>query len=409
MDLVSNLTKRETQLGVGTCNISDLAKKYVNEVLDSNRLTYGPFSKKFEQIFAAAHNCKYAVLLNSGTSALRIAVAALKEKYQWADGDEILLPTITFVADVNVVIHNNLTPVFVDIHDQYYNMDPLKIEAKITPRTKAILVSHLFGGAADMDAIMDIAQKHDLRIIEDACESSFAMYKGKPVGSFSEISCFSTYQAHIVATGVGGLALTNDPELAVTLRSLANHGRDGIYMQIDDDKGKTGEELRQIVSKRCTFVRPGYSFRATEMEAAIGLAQVEESIANEITARQKNAASLTAILQPFETDLQLPAIAPENFHVFMMYPIVIKTGSKANRDDLVNFLESYNVETRRMLPLLDQPYILERYGDLSAEYPVGDHVNKNGFYIASHPDLTEEEITYIGAVFSAFFAQQSGA
>ncbi len=398
----NKLEKNAYQIGVGTCEIGSLAKKYVNEVLESNRLTYGPFSKKFEQLFAEAHGCKHAIFVNSGTSALRISVAALKEKYGWQDGDEIIIPTITFISDVNIIVHNNLKPVFVDVDPDHYTLDPSKIEEKITSLTRAIIPTHLCGLAADMDPIMAIAQKHNLRIIEDACEASFARYKDKPVGNFSDISCFSTYQAHIITTGVGGFALTNDPELAVLLRSLANHGRDGIYMQIDDDKGKSKEELREIVNRRFSFIRPGYSFRATELEAALGVAELEEGVEKGIATRQKNVALLLQTLAPFENVLQLPKWPSSSYHVFMMFPIVLKAGSGIDRDDLVNFLEQYNVETRRLLPILDQPFILKEFGDLSSEFPVGDHLNKNSFYIGCHTSITPEDIAYIGKVFALY-------
>src|SRR5207249_5320991 len=127
-----------------------------------------------------------------------------------------------------------------------------------------------------MDAVLAIAKKHRLKVIEDSCETVFARYKGKKVGSLGDIGCFSTYVAHYIVTGVGGFATTNDPKLAVRLRSLMNHGRDSIYFQIDDDKGLKGAKLREVVARRFSFVSVGHSFRATEFEAALGLAQLEE-------------------------------------------------------------------------------------------------------------------------------------
>lgn len=397
-----NEEKREKTIGVGTCNMSPRAKQYVAQALDNNRLSYGPFSQKFERMFAAAHQCRFAVFLNSGTSALRIAVAALKEKYQWADGDEVLLPSMTFIADINVVTHNGLTPVFVDVDSKEYNMDPAKIEEKITPRTRLILPTHLFGLSADMDRIMAIAGKHKLRVIEDACEAAFADYRGKPVGSFGDIGCFSTYQAHILTTGVGGFATTNDPDLAVILRSLANHGRDGIYLQIDDDDNKSSEELKEIISRRFTFIRPGYSFRATEMEAAIGVAEMEDGLAESLAIRQKYAHALIEVLTPFVHLLQMPTWPKENKHVFMMFPVVVKD-PRVSRDELINFLEQHNIETRMMLPLINQPFVVRTYGDLGSKLPAGDYINKNGFYIGCHPGMTAEDIAYIGRTFGAFF------
>lgn len=392
------------QIGVGTCSIGERAKQYVRQVLDSNRLTYGPFCQAFEKAFAAAHDSKHAIVLNSGTSALRIAIAALKEKHGWQDGDEVMIPAITFIADVNVIIHNNLRPVFVDVNPAEYNIDVTKIEARITSRTRAIMPSHLFGLSADMAPLMEIARKHDLRVIEDACESSFARYQGKPVGSFGDIGCFSTYQAHILTTGVGGFTLTNDPDTAVLLRSLANHGRDGIYMQIDDDNGKEGQELQQVIQRRFSFIRPGYSFRITEMEAALGLAEMEDGVENMIQKRQDNAAALIAALTPYQDVLQLPTWPETSHHVFMMFPIVVKAGSGIDRDDLIHYLETHHIETRMMLPILNQPFILKQFGDLSKDYPVAHHINQSGFYIGCHPSITTTDIAYMAQVIGQYLA-----
>ena len=401
MEETQKIEKWPTQIGVGTCELSPRVKEYVNKALDTNRLSYGPFTKTLEAEFAKAHNAKFAIFVNSGTSALRISLAALKEFYKWEDGDEVIIPSITFVSDVNVVTHNRLTPVFVDVDPKTYNIDPEKIAEKITSKTKAILPTHLCGLASDMEKIMEIAGKHDLRVIEDACESSFAAIKGKPVGSFGDIGCYSTYQAHIMATGVGGFATTNNPELAVILRSLANHGRDGIYMQIDDDKGKSSDELKQIVNRRFSFVRPGYSFRATEMEAAIGLAQMEDGIEDEISKRQSNAKKLIEVLSKYE-QLQLPSWGEDYKHVFMMFPILINKDSGINRDDFAHYLELHNIETRHILPLINQPFVIEAFGDMTDEHPVADHINKNGFYIGCHPSLREDEIEYIDKVFGVY-------
>lgn len=399
------IEKFSSQIGVGACDLSERAREYVNKALTANRLSYGPFTRAFESSFAKAHNCKYAIFVNSGTSALRISIAALKEVGGWKDGDEVIIPATTFVSDINVLLHNNLHPIFVDVDLLTYNIDVSKIEAVITPRTRAIIPTHLCGLSAEMDTINIIAKKHELKIIEDACEASFARYKGKPVGSMSDIGCFSTYQAHIITTGVGGFAMTNDPNLATILRSLANHGRDGIYITIDDDKGKNPDELKEIVSRRFHFVRPGYSFRATEMEAAIGLAQMDDSVGHILEARRNNAHRLIEILQPYEEFLQLPTWPSTSEHVFMMFPIVVKAGAPFTRDDVVNFLESHNIETRELLPLINQPFIKDTFGDLSNQFTVANFLNHNAFYIGCHPSLTSVELNYIDGVFKEFFEE----
>jgi perosamine synthetase len=219
------MQRRDIQLGVGTLDITPEEKANVMQALDNYRLSYGPFSRKFEREFAQLHDCNHAVFVNSGTSALSIAMACLRELYNWQDGDEVLVPALTFVATANVVLEHGMMPVWVDCDPKEYNIDPAKIEEKITPRTKAIMVVHLFGLVADMDPIMEIAKKHNLRVIEDSCETIGVTYKGKKAGSFGDISCFSTYVAHLIVTGVGGLAVTKDDKYAEVLRSLANHGR----------------------------------------------------------------------------------------------------------------------------------------------------------------------------------------
>lgn len=390
------------QIGVGSVRLSPRARSYLRQVLAANRLSYGPFSRKFEQAFAQAHGCKQAVFVNSGTSALQLAVAALKEKYQWLDGDEIIVPALTFVASSNVIIKNHLKPVFVDVDKRYYNLDPAKIEAALTPRTRAIMVVHLFGQPAEMDKIMALAQKHNLRVIEDSCETMFARYDGKSVGSFGDISCFSTYACHIICTGVGGLAATNDAELAVLLRSLANHGRDAIYISMDDDKTDDVQKLGMIMDRRFNFVRLGYSYRATEMEAALGVAQVEE-IDKNITRRRRNAAYLKRHLRKWKEHLQLPEIMPKEEHSFMMFPLVI-INPAIKRHNLTLFLEKNNIETREMLPLTNQPYNKQLFGhDLEEKYPVAKHINENGFYIGCHPDLSRNELQYMVDKFGEFF------
>lgn len=395
--------KIDHQIGVGSLTISPRAREYLNEVINSNRLSYGPFSERFEQEFAKAHGCTYAVFVNSGTSALQIAVAALKEKHHWNEGDEVIVPALTFVASSNVIIQNNLTPVFVDVDPLYYNINASLIEKSITVRTRAIMVVHLFGQPAEMDKIMSIAQKHNLRIIEDSCETMFVGYNGKSVGSFGDISCFSTYACHIICTGVGGLAVTKDKELAILLRSLANHGRDAIYISMDDDKTDDLSQLNMIMKQRFNFIRMGYSYRATEMEAALGLAQIED-IAQNIHKRRENAAFLAKHLKPWERFLQLPQIMPKAEHAFMMYPIIVKEAT-LNRDDVTFFLEQNNIETRTMVPLTNQPYNKKIFGkNLEDNYPVAKFINQNGFYIGCHPDLTEMELNYMVEKFKELFS-----
>ena len=194
----------------------------------------------------------------------------------------------------------------------------------------------------------------------------FAAYQGRRVGGFGEIACFSTYVAHLLVTGVGGLATTNNPEYAVRMRSLVNHGRDSIYLNIDDDQGQSDEELHVIVARRFRFTSIGHSFRATELQAALGLAQFEEweSI---IKARRANARSLVRKLQHLESKLQLPRVRDGSESSFMMFPMVLREEPKG---ELVDFLERRGVETRSMLPITNQPVYQDLLGWREDTHPV---------------------------------------
>jgi len=385
-------------IGVGDFIFSNKEKKYIRQVIKSNRLSYGPLTQKFEVLFSQEHGCKFGIFCNSGTSALHIALAALKEKYNWKEKDEVIVPAVSFIATSNIVLHNNLTPVFVDVEKDTYNINPDLIEEKITSKTRAVIPVHLFGLPADMSSIIKICQKHNLRLIEDSCETMFANYKGKKVGSFGDIGCFSTYIAHFLVTGIGGLCTTNDPDLAVILRSLMNHGRDSIYLSIDDDN-KTDYQLFQVVERRFKFIRLGHSFRATELESAIGLGQLEQK--NKIISKRRaNARYLTRGLQNLEEYLQLPYIPDDRDHNFMMYPVVVKKGGKKN---LVHFLEKNLIETRDMMPLVNQPIYLKLFGKIEDEFPVAKWINKNGFYIGCHQYLTKDELNYVIAKFHQFY------
>ncbi|MBI2787159.1 MAG: DegT/DnrJ/EryC1/StrS family aminotransferase [Elusimicrobia bacterium] len=389
----------DREIGVGGFAVSPLARRYVNEVLDSNRLSYGPFHRRFESAFAAEHDSKHSVFCNSGTSALQIALQALKEKHGWADGDEVIVPSVTFIATSNIVLHNRMVPVFADVDPRTYTLDPAKFEAAITPKTRAVIPVHLLGLPADMDSISAIARKRGLSVIEDSAETMFARYKGRKVGSLGDIGCFSTYIAHYIVTGVGGLATTSDPDLAVRLRSLMNHGRDSIYLSIDDDQGATGAKLHEIVAKRFQFVSVGHSYRATELEAALGLAQLEEKDGI-VAARTGMAARLSAGLKEFEGRLQLPFSPPDRDHTFMLYGLVLKNEDKA---PLVNFLEDRGVETRDMLPLLNQPVYKKMFGDIESKFPVAKALNRSAFYIGCHQYMTANDADYVIAQFREYF------
>jgi perosamine synthetase len=396
------MKKFPRQIGVGGLVISDYEKQLVNEVLESSQLTYGPMTKRFEQEFARRHGCAFGLFMNSGTSALHVALAALKEHHQWADGDEVIVPAITFVATCNIVLHNGMTPVFVDVEPDTYNMDPAKIEERITPKTRAIIPVHLLGLPAAMDPILKIARKYGMQVLEDSCETMFAKYKDSMVGSMGRIGCFSTYVAHFLVTGVGGLAITNDPALAVAMRSLMNHGRDNIYIGCKDDEGAEGSRLEEIVEKRFHFIHLGHSFRCTEMEAALGVGQLARADQN-VARRKEIGEYFNRELAVYADELQLPVCPPDRTHSYMLYGLVLR---HENKKRLVHFLEGLNIETRDLLPLINQPVYRRLFGNLENQYPVASKLNDSGFYIGCHYYLSDEEVEYVAGAFHEFFATQ---
>lgn len=393
--------KNNFKIGVGAVKIDPLSKKYVNKVLSSTLLTYGYFCERFEREFSRIHNRKFAVFCNSGTSALQVGFNALKIKNGWKDAAEVIVPALTFVASINTVLQNNLKPVFVDIEEDYFAMNPDKIEAAVTPNTVCIEPMHPFGQPADMKPIMGIANKHKLSVLEDSCETMFAKYRGKVVGSFGDVACFSTYAAHLLTTGVGGFAVTDDNDLVVLIKSLFNHGRDGIYLHMDDDDKATGAKLKMIVERRFNFINIGYSYRATELEAALGMAQLKLSSLM-MKKRKENAAYLTKHLWQYSDFLQLPKIRPNTEHVFMVYPIIV-TEKRINPLDLIFFLEERGIETRFLLPTLTQPIYRKMFGDIAKKFPVALHASQRGFYIGCHHEITKADLDYILTAFSDFF------
>lgn len=398
------LRRYSQKIGVGGAIITPYAKRLVNRALDSGRISYGPMLRRFESEFALLCERRFAISANSGTSAMQVALHALKEKDGWQDGDEVIVPAITFVATSNVVLQNGLKPIFVDVDPKTYHIDPKKIEAAITKRTRAIMPVHLFGMSADMDPILVMAKKYKIRIVEDSCEAVGVRYKGRPVGALGDIACFSTYMAHLITTGVGGLALTNDPDLAVRMKSLVNHGRDSIYVSMDDDKGLKGKARFEVVNKRFNFTSIGYSYRMTELEGALGIAELKYLKKN-IRLRQRYAAYLLKGMRRYERFLQLPTRPRDREHAYMMFTMIVKD-PRITRDELVAWLEDWNVETRYMMPVINQPIYTKIFGDLESKYPVAAHINHYGFYIGCHPEMNKKSMDYILAVFAAFFKKK---
>jgi dTDP-4-amino-4,6-dideoxygalactose transaminase len=368
------------------------------DVLESGRISYGPYSQQFEQQFAELHNCKYGILSNSGTSSLLVALQTLKEVHNWQNGDEVIVPAITFVATVNVVLQSGLKPVLVDVESDYYGIDVGKVGQVITDRTRCIIPVHTFGQPTNLSKldyllcyVDENTNNSSLYLVEDSCESMLVSHHEIPVGSWSNIACFSTYMAHLLTTGVGGIAITNNELYAKTMRSLCNHG-----LSYNDLSAQEKRYDPWKLHRDFTFERIGHSFRLTELETAIGLAQLDD-LPQIIAKRIDNARYLSnGLRQDF---LQLPIKRENTSHAWMMYPLVCK--QDGIRDKLVRHLNEHGIETRRMLPLVSQPVYKGLWNP--DDYPVARWIDDNGFYIGCHQDLTQDDLDYIIEVFEGFF------
>lgn len=394
------MTKRN--ISVGDIRLNSLAKTYLNRIVKTNRLTYGPFTRKFESLFAKLHRRRWAVFTSSGTGALMAGLASLKEFYRWPDGSEVLVPAISFVSTANVVYQLRLKPVFVDIDALTYNLDPHQLSRRLTKKTKAIIPVHALGLPADMLAIGAFAKKHGLKILEDSCDTMFVGINNRPVGSFGDLAAFSTYVAHLLPTGVGGFLVGNSPRLEVLARSYIFHGRHESYLSIDDDDRA---KLKTALKNRFRFERLGFHYRLTEMEAAIGLSQLEGGLAlSWIKKRQRLGQKLIQLLKPLTAKIQAPFIPTGYKHAFMMFPLMI-LDSKINKWDLMMFLEKNGIETRELLPLLNQPAYRRIFKVNPKDYPQADLVNRRGFYFGCHQGMSLDDIKYIAAKLHEYFSK----
>jgi perosamine synthetase len=381
----------------GTFTVTPIMRQRIEEVLDSERIGYGEMSQALEKRFAAMHDSRYVVLSNSGTSSLHVALQALKELHGWADGDEVLVPATTFVATANVVLHNRLTPVLVDVERDTFGMDAKDAAEKITTSTRAIIPVHLFGQPCrDMTELLWLAKQCNYRIIEDSCESMFVDHHGKAVGSMGDIECFSFYMAHLIPAGVGGIATTNNPDYAAKMRSLVNHG-----LSIDNLNPDRNYAPRPMLNRRFQFDAIGHSFRITEFEAALALAQLDD-VRSMLMRRARNATHLEAgigIINRSKGDpLALTRTMPGSGHSWMMFPMVLRNEPK---EALCAWLNERQIETRDIPSLLHQPC----YSWDASQYPVSDWIARSGLYVASHQGLSPDDCQYMVDCISNYFSQ----
>lgn len=366
-------------IALGTFEANERMRNRINMVLRSGRISYGPYCAEFESRFALRHGSLYGVLSNSGTSSLLVALQALKIAYGWSDGDEVLVPALTFVATVNAVIQAGLKPVLVDVTLPYYDMNPETLANSLDTSTRAVVGVNLFGQPCDLPFLRRFCDTHGLALVEDSCETVGVSIGGKPVGSWGDIGVFSLYTAHVLVAGVGGIGITHDASLAKLMRSLVNHG-------LDLSELPTGETYDPtFLGRKFRFVHPGHSFRITEFEAAVALSELENL--NEIvTQRQAVAQTWDELLQPLTAHFCLPQVRPGSESCWMMYPLLINDG--LDKYDLMRYLASQKIEVRELMPLTNQPY-LQRF--IEGHHPVADWINEHGIYIGCHQHIRHYE------------------
>jgi len=336
-------------------------KTAVMNVLNSGMLASGPKTEEFEKRFAEYVGVKHALATTSGTTALHLGLLALGV----TTGDEVILPDFSFIATANVVLFCDATPVFCDVDPKTFNLDPQKLEKCITKKTKAIMPVHLYGQAADMKPIQEIAQKHSIHVIGDACQAHGAMYDGHMVGSLGDLECFSFYPTKNMTTGEGGMVTTNNSELADLVNSLRNHGR---------EKTKWGYEHGRL----------GYNYRITDIGAAIGLEQLKKLPKN-IQMRQKNAAYLDDHLETVET----PYVHPKAKHAYHQYTIKTDT-----RDALIANLKKNEIGFGIYYPQPLQSYKhLQKYA--KKDLNITELLCKQVVSLPVHPALSTQDLEKI--------------
>ena len=352
-------------------DITEEDVRAVADVVRSGRLALGPKTEEFERRIADYVGGRHAVAVSSGTTALHLLVRALGI----GPGDEVVVPSFTFAASVNVVLYERAAPVFVDIEPDTYNLDPDDVERKITPRTKAIIAVDVFGHAAEWDAILKVAEKHGLRVIDDACEALGGEYRGKKLGQFGDAATFAFYPNKQMTTGEGGVIVTDSPELASLCRSLRNQGR-----------GEMGSWLEHE--------RLGYNYRMTEMSAALGISQLGR-IEALLAKRDRVARMYTERLAGLDF-IRPPAVRPHVRMSWFVYVVTLAPG--LHRDWVMAGLAEQGIPSRGYFsPVHLQPYIRAQLGTREGMLPVTEEAVRRTVALPFHGNMTEDQVDTVVA------------
>jgi len=345
---------------------------HVNEALAKGAISgfFGDYLPMFEQEFAAYCECSHGVSVSSGTTALHLALATLSI----GPGDEVLVASLTNMATFFAVLYQGAHPVPIDSEADTLNLDPKLLRARITPKTKAILVVHLFGHPVDMDPVMEIAREHNLYVIEDCAEAHGALYKGRKVGGIGDIGCFSFYANKVITTGEGGMLTLNNPDWAARARNL---------------KGLAFGDKNKFMHKDI-----GYNYRMTNLQAAIGHAQFGKI--EQIISAKRDIADKYAKRLGGRDDLQLPIEKSYARNVHWMYMVLVTGRNAGRRSEIMRTMAQKGVESREnFLPYNMQQIFIDRGWTSVDECPVANDLGLRGFYLPSGPSISDDEIDYV--------------
>ena len=382
----------------GTISIPAAAQQLILQALETKRVSSGKYVREFEAKFAALLGVQEAVAVSSGTDADILALAVLHD-YGAPRGAEVIVPALSFVATGNAVVHAGFTPVFVDIQRETLNIDPARIEAAITERTRAIMPVHLMGKPAEMDTITAIAKRYDLFVVEDAAEAHGAWYKGRKIGTLGDLSAFSLYVAHIISTVEGGVVATNNPAFAEIIRSLRSHGR-ACACQVCVLNTQQAYCPKRFATpdgedRRFVFDRIGYSCKMNELEAAIGVCNLE--MYDAIVAQRR--ANLLHVLTRFVQFHPYLATIREDAHEQIgphAIPIVIQEQASFTRAALTRYLEEHGIETRTLFASMPTQCPGFRYlGYRLGQFPNAEYIGQYGIHIGVHQDVGLAEMDYV--------------
>ncbi len=349
--------------------------KVVEEVLESSKLCFGPWLSRFEEALAKIAGTKYAIALNSGTSALHLIIKALGI----GEGDEAITTPFSFIASSNAILFERAKPVFVDIRKDTYNINPDLIEGAITKRTKAILAVDVFGQPADWSRLEEIAKKYNLFLIEDSCEAIGATYKGRPAGSFGNAATFAFYPNKQITTGEGGAVLTDDEHVVRLVKSLKNQGR---------GEGDTW----------LSHTRLGYNYRISDINCALGLSQLQR-LDKILTLREKVAKMYTEKFKGMN-EIITPYIA-ENTTKMSWFVYVVRLSdefTKNDRDKVIEELSKKGIQSRNYFsPIHLQPFYVKEFDYKRGDFPVTEFISDRTISLPFYTEMKEEEVNYVVA------------